>query len=157
MTGDSPKPATLADVEPRYEVVESGCWEWVAYRNPVSGYGYFRGVPAHRISYELHVGPIPPGYQIDHLCRVRACINPDHLEAVTLQENNRRSNSWSAVKIRQTHCHNGHPLSGPNLKITNRGHRQCRECRKNYKRNWYRAKRAAERLARASARPKETT
>ncbi|MFJ4107928.1 HNH endonuclease signature motif containing protein [Oerskovia enterophila] len=146
-------PVTRDDITSRYRLDEdTGCWHWTGALNRHIGYGYFRQKIAHRLSYELLVGPIPDGYQIDHLCRVRDCINPDHLEAVTPEENNRRSDSWSAVKMRQTECHNGHPLSGDNLKITTRGSRQCRECRRNYKREWYREKRAKEREARALVR-----
>jgi len=69
-----------------------GCWEWIGTINKV-GYGYLSdGVSklAHRFAYELLIGPIPEGLQIDHLCNVRNCVNPAHLEAVTLQENMRR-------------------------------------------------------------------
>jgi hypothetical protein len=86
----------------RYRVEDRGyetpCWIWLLRINP-SGYGTttvnrggrFRTMPAHRFFYEEHVGPIPEGLEIDHLCRVRSCVNPDHLEAVTQQENIRRS------------------------------------------------------------------
>lgn len=71
------------------------CWIWQLKKSPATGYGTFRingrDLLAHRWSYEQHRGPIPDGLQIDHLCRVRECINPDHLEPVTPKENTRRS------------------------------------------------------------------
>lgn len=77
----------------RYVEDESGCWLWVGECND-NGYGRFsvkgRKVYAHRSSYEIHVGPIPEGLHIDHLCRVRNCVNPEHLEPVTRSENVRR-------------------------------------------------------------------
>lgn len=97
---------------------ETGCWEWQAARSP-GGYGFERQRRAHRVSYELHVGPIAAGLVLDHLCGVPHCVNPDHLQPVTPEENRRRQHE------RQTHCHNGHPLSGENLALV----RICRTCR----------------------------
>lgn len=76
----------------------------------------------HRVAYEYFVGPIPEGFQIDHLCRVPTCCEPSHLEAVTQLENIRRAQ----VK---THCLKGHPYSGHNLYVKPDGRRECRACR----------------------------
>lgn len=114
----------------------SGCWLWDASLRP-DGYGQFsykrRPRLAHRFSYEIYVGPIPPDLELDHKCRVRSCVNPDHLEPVTHRENIIRSplvrkngDEWR----RKTHCINGHPLSGDNLgyKDANKRHRRCKQC-----------------------------
>jgi hypothetical protein len=102
---------------------ETGCWEWQAgkFAGKDRGFITIDGTPryAYRVSYELHVGPIPEGLVIDHLCNVPCCVNPDHLQAVTQEENRRRQME------RQTHCRNGHPLSGENLALV----RVCRTCR----------------------------
>lgn len=99
-----------------------GCWLWTGFRY-ANGYGLFaldgRKVYAHRAAYELTVGPIPDGLHIDHLCRVRACIRPDHLEAVPQAENNNR-----ACAIR-THCRHGHLLDGRKQ----RGGKTARYCK----------------------------
>lgn len=71
----------------------SGCWLWSGRVNPINGYGYFGPREAHRVVYEKAKGPIPPGHEIDHLCRVRNCVNPNHLEAVLPIVNKRRSTS----------------------------------------------------------------
>lgn len=111
------------------------CWVWTACRT--WGYGQFsvghnQRVRAHRYSYELLVGPIPDGLQIDHLCRNHACVRPDHLEPVTARENMIRGFGPAANNARKTSCQNGHPLSGNNLRIgrLSRGglSRVCKKC-----------------------------
>lgn len=114
------------------------CWEWKASRNQ-DGYGRFlldtsrvtpKSVNSHRVAYVLAVGPIPTGLTLDHLCRNRGCVNPAHLEPVTLGENVLRGNGIPARRARQTHCLRGHLLAGDNLYPSPRGHRQCRACRR---------------------------
>ncbi|WP_422696018.1 HNH endonuclease signature motif containing protein [Cupriavidus necator] len=104
---------------------------WVKHLDS-SGYGQisFKGKrqSTHRFSYELFVGPIPHGFQIDHLCKNTACCNPEHLEAVTPRENVLRSQGPSAINARKTTCPKGHPLSGENLYVQPDSKRRCRTC-----------------------------
>lgn len=114
------------------KVVKSpGCWTWTA-AHTVDGYGQIVDGPnqvyAHRVAHELYIGPIPAGYQVDHLCRNTACVNPAHLEAVTQRENILRGSSPAAEQAKRTHCPQGHPLRGENL-YQWRGQRHCRQCR----------------------------
>ena len=106
------------------------CWQWTACTDS-HGYGHFkvdgRGVGAHRFAYEYFVGPIPDGLELDHLCRVRNCVNPAHLEAVTHAENIRRGESPLAINAAKTHCLKGHPLDAENT-YRWRGGRHCRIC-----------------------------
>ena len=86
---------------------------------------------AHRISYELNVGPIPEGLTLDHICKNPSCVNPSHLEAITMKENVLRGNGIAAQCARKTHCKRGHPLSGDNVHIhPMTRQRICRACRR---------------------------
>ena len=111
---------------------ETGCHNWTGGQNG-KGYGLFSiGVKkyyAHRVAYELAKGKIPEGLEIDHLCRVRDCVNPDHLEAVTHKENLHRGETVSAANAAKTHCPQGHPYSGDNLHVASDGWRRCKTCR----------------------------
>lgn len=133
------------------------CIEWEGARLP-KGYGFFtvvagtRGkhsIYAHRLAYELLVGPIPPGFCIDHLCRNPSCVNPAHLEAVTHAENVRRGLA-GAVQRAKTHCPHGHAYDEENTYINARGFRFCRACRRIAVNRWY-ARRKAEVTCRTGA------
>ena len=109
-----------------------GCWLWTAGLDG-PGYGGFKLHPlgmfrAHRISYKLMRGAIPLGLEIDHLCRVRKCVNPDHLEAVTNRTNNLRGISPAALNAEKTHCKQGHEFSSENTHTRSDGGRRCRTC-----------------------------
>lgn len=98
-------------------VVQDDCW--------VSQNFY-----VHRAFYEWFVGPIPEGFQLDHLCRRAACVNPGHLEAVTQRENVARGMSPGAKAVRTNRCHQGHDLTEvAYFRPDGRG-RQCRECKR---------------------------
>lgn len=86
---------------------------------------------AHVLMWEELVGPIPNGLQLDHLCQVKACVNPDHLEIVDGRTNKSRSKiTLNGRNIRKTHCPQGHSYSGENLYVRPNGHRQCQTCRR---------------------------
>lgn len=117
----------------------SGCWLWTGTVN-TGGYGqvYWQGRThtAHRIAYELATGTTLGKLTVDHLCRTRLCINPEHLEAVTQAENNRRAPSWIG---NQTHCKRGHPFEGINV-FTDGKQRRCLPCEREMDRLAYRRK-----------------
>lgn len=108
------------------------CWLWTGSRN-LQGYGQwpnaFGSALAHRYAYTFCVGPIPDGLEIDHLCRVPLCVNPDHLEPVTHRENQLRGTGQVALNARKTHCVHGHAFTPSNTYIW-RSERHCRLCRK---------------------------
>ena len=95
------------------------------------GYGLFSAPDklrvVHRWIWEALVGPIPEGLQVDHLCMVRNCVNPDHLEPVTTQVNAHRSHSVSGINVRKTACWRGHDFTERNTRLHN-GKRHCRKC-----------------------------
>lgn len=117
---------------------DSGCVVWIASRNN-SGYGTFnvgvRSTVAHRWSYEYHVGPIPDGLDLDHLCRNRACVYPEHLEPVTTSANLLRGVDVGQANAVKTHCPANHPYSGANLYVppSRPNNRMCRTCRRDQK------------------------
>lgn len=112
----------------RVQKSDDGCWLWTGGRHS-TGYGSDGGRLAHRVVYELLVGPIPRGLQLDHLCRVRLCVRPDHLEPVTQAENIQRGDSPSAIASRTGHCRRGHKLAGGNLYVVPKtGGRRCLAC-----------------------------
>lgn len=122
----------------------TGCWNWIASCQP-SGYGQMTvekapSVPtvttAHRISFEVFVGPIPEDLTVDHLCRNRRCVNPAHLEVVTNKENILRGTSPVAINKRKTHCPKGHPLSGRNIAFAKSGSRICRACKRDWNKRY---------------------
>ena len=113
----------------------TGCWLWIGHVDS-DGYGQLpfgseRTNPitrkAHRFAYEAFSGEIPKGLTIDHLCRVRCCVNPLHLEAVLPGENTIRGNGFSGINFRKTHCPKGHSLSDAIVRANGR-QRMCREC-----------------------------
>ena len=111
-------------------IVDShGCWLWQGVINN-RGYGTTgRHTYVHRLTYELLVGPIPAGLTLDHLCRVRHCVCPSHLDPVTLRVNQLRGQSPAAINARRTHCLHGHALADTNLFIDRHGRRHCKRCR----------------------------
>lgn len=115
----------------------SGCWLWMGVVQ-AEGYGGIwdgeRMQQAHRVAYELFCGPIPKDRELDHLCRMRCCVNPKHLEPVTRKENCRRSpliRQNGAEHREKTHCLRGHPYDEENtLFRKSRNGRLCRECKR---------------------------
>lgn len=130
----------LARIEINPEVAwnDDPCWLWWGAK--VRGHGRMdvgstvdgtaRTVQVHREAYENLVGPIPRGLTLDHLCRVRHCCNPDHLEPVTNGENVLRGDGLTAINARKTHCPAGHPYDAANTYVIPSGGRGCRECRR---------------------------
>jgi len=133
-------------VPPQREDLGS-CWLWIG---GLGGGGYGKlskgkkregNVVAHIFAYETFVGPVPPGMELDHLCRNRTCVRPTHVEPVTHRENLQRGDTFQARNARKTHCSKGHPFDTTNTKLDvdtrhNCTHRRCRTCSRYYSRQW---------------------
>lgn len=140
-----------------FVALEDECWIWEA--GKFRGYGCFyssiakKQQRAHRVAYEMFVGPIPEGLHLDHLCRNRGCVNPAHLEPVTNRENVLRGVGPTAVNAKKTHCPRGHALEGDNIYWRPTG-RRCKQCvREHNRENFQRAqaRRRAEKEEMANA------
>lgn len=135
---DGPVPHADANLGPR--------WVWTAGKTS-DGYGQFRHdretvKTAHITAYELLVGPVPDGKQLDHRCRVRRCVRPDHLEPVTQRMNIMRGMGLARFNAGVTHCPKGHPYKGRNLYVNpNTGARNCRTCLDESRRRYLERKR----------------
>lgn len=152
------------DIETRlffYLVPEpnTGCWLWLGTID-FGGYSQIkfngRSVSAHRVMYELVNGELPSEVHLDHLCRTRSCVNPEHLDEVSLVENVARGTSDAAVVIRTGYCKRGHEFVGRNVRVRAlTGERQCAECRRELSRTpkaraaqrSYNARKRVERMA----------
>ena len=147
-------------------IEENGCWIWTGklMTGTAAGYGRIhydgKNTTVHRIAYELFVGPIPDGLQIDHHCENRSCFNPEHLEAVTSEVNTARGNSWAGINKRKTECKRGHEFNDENTGWRPRSMgrvgmtRFCKVCAKLYYHETYerayalkKARRAAQKAA----------
>lgn len=145
-----PNRAEIARFQRLAKPQANGCWLWTGLHGTRDGYGKFQPSPgqpkvmAHRWAYEVYVGPIPEGHQIDHKCHSedadcpggpgcphRRCVNPAHLEAVTASENTMRQRHYERSR---TECPKGHPYEGDNLIVGSDGRRRCRECDRHRKR-----------------------
>lgn len=136
--------ALVEGIRSRVIVDDNGCWLYQGCRND-HGYARVRGPQfrredgspvqknyrGHRVMYEALVGPVPEGLVIDHLCRVRHCVNPEHLEPVTRKENLRRGRNHNRDK---THCLKGHPFDEENTYQRSSGRRGCRACQRSWSR-----------------------
>lgn len=119
-----------------YPEPNSGCWLWSGTCSP-GGYAQITHTSphtgkkakwAHRLAYEIFKGPIPEDSEIDHRCRVRCCVNPDHLEAVSKRENIHRSMGFAGLNVRKTHCKRGHEFIPENVYIHHWRNKTMRIC-----------------------------
>lgn len=120
----------------------SGCWLWTGYVNP-NGYGLEGHLYAHRVALAL-AGTVVGQRAVDHKCRVRRCVNPEHLRLASWRENLLADDSRSRPKenVDKTHCYKGHPLVAGNLQVSllRKGHRRCLTCKHEYEARYWREK-----------------
>ena len=120
------------------------CWLWTGAK--ARGYGHFRlngrSRTTHRLAWEWANGRIPEDLEIDHLCRIRHCVNPDHMELVTTRENILRGVGPTAQNARKTACKRGHPFTPKNTWVRKNGQRRCRICHRILKKRYRERKRA---------------
>ncbi len=133
--------ASKVSVEPN-----TGCWLWEACTD-TTGYGLIRvnGMlwKAHRLSYVMFVkGSLVPGLHIHHLCEVKSCVNPEHLEQVTPQQNTLASDTPARRNSLKTRCKYGHAFTPENTLISSTGYRRCRECKNKHNKEYMRALRS---------------
>lgn len=153
MTRDHAREHLLERFLRHVEITDDGCWLWRGSIDP-QGYGRFsvsaalRARSAHRVSFNLFVGDIPEGLELDHLCRVTHCVRPSHLEAVTHRENLFRSEAICTVNARKTRCPKGHPYD----RTRKDGSRQCGTCTRERERLRSIARREARHAARVAGR-----
>lgn len=137
MTRKEPRPLEVGDksilrkILERGKLTNSGCIEFssddgMGYSRIFHRGDYYKG---HRFVWEGLYGPVPDGLCLDHLCRNKKCVNPEHLEPVTMRENALRGIGITAINSKKVSCHRGHPLSGDNLIIKSDGARNCRQCK----------------------------
>src|SRR5262245_49750392 len=132
-TGVDPKPAwvrAMTNLVKHHTEMYNGtpCWEWIRAKLPSGHARMDQNKMAYRVLYERFVGPIPPGMDMDHLCRNPWCVNPIHVEPVTHKENCLRGISPPAMNAKKTHCPRGHELTGSNLLKRRKVGRDCRKC-----------------------------
>ena len=134
-------PKTISRFLSGFEMPGQDCWEWEGYRTR-SGYGVFshssmsgRDMNSHRYSFMFFRGIPPEGYHIHHICKNKACVNPDHLQSVSVKDH---PDEPYSINRNKKFCKKGHPYDVENTYFDNRGSRNCKICHRNKSRKAYR-------------------
>lgn len=155
---DSEKEGVLRRFLSRVDMTPSGCW---IHRSPPSQEGYaqhmvkYKNLRAHRLSWFLHRGEPTAGLVLDHICRNRRCVNPDHLREVTVRENTMFGIGPTAINSAKSVCKRGHPLTKDSVRISKDGSRICRPCECARHKRYKIRRRAAREVALQGAAPSE--